>query len=143
MLKSLIKLLRNIEKRKQLEKHGPAIVVKGGTQSDYSFTACKECQTTAVGKEGQRCNQCFRQDCLHTIARLNGPNGQDIKSELQEYYGVNINDSKLYKNLDTIVEIGLVDKEKQGGRENRYTLTQQGNERINSGRERENQHNDI
>ncbi len=68
----------------------------------------------------------FQRDLLIVIAGLDEPNGLEIKSEVEEYYESAINHGRLYPNLDTLVERGLVEKTQQDERTNAYRLTEDG-----------------
>ncbi|GGN19635.1 helix-turn-helix transcriptional regulator [Halarchaeum nitratireducens] len=72
----------------------------------------------------------FQRDLLFVTCGLDEPNGLDIKDELEEYYGTAINHGRLYPNLDTLCEKGLVDKRKQDERTNAYSLTRRGRREI-------------
>jgi DNA-binding PadR family transcriptional regulator len=52
--------------------------------------------------------------------------GLAIKRELEEYYGSEVNHGRLYPNLDSLVELGLVEKSELDKRTNQYTLTEKG-----------------
>jgi DNA-binding PadR family transcriptional regulator len=52
--------------------------------------------------------------------------GLAIKRELEEYYGSEVNHGRLYPNLDTLVEMGLVEKSELDKRTNQYSLTGEG-----------------
>ncbi|WP_435096920.1 helix-turn-helix transcriptional regulator [Halarchaeum sp. P4] len=72
----------------------------------------------------------FQRDLLFVTAGLDEPNGLDIKDELEDYYGTSINHGRLYPNLDTLCEKGLIDKQKQDERTNAYSLTGRGRREI-------------
>lgn len=72
----------------------------------------------------------FQRDCLYVIAGLDEPKGLAIKAELDEYYGADINHGRLYPNLDTLVEKGLVEKGNHDDRTNAYSLTPRGKREI-------------
>ncbi|MFB6079047.1 MAG: helix-turn-helix transcriptional regulator [Halarchaeum sp.] len=72
----------------------------------------------------------FQRDLLFVTAGLDAPNGLDVKDELEEYYGTPINHGRLYPNLDTLVDKGLVDKRKRDQRTNAYSLTARGRREI-------------
>lgn len=69
----------------------------------------------------------FQRDTLRLIAGMEEtPIGLDIKRALEDYYGDNVNHGRLYPNLDTLVELGFINKETVDGRTNSYELSEQG-----------------
>lgn len=72
----------------------------------------------------------FQRDTLESIARLDArdvqPYGLAIKRDLQALYDAEINHSRLYQNLDTLAELGLVARSPIDDRTNRYELTADG-----------------
>ncbi len=76
----------------------------------------------------------FQRDLLYVIADLTDPKGLAIKDELEQYYGTEINHGRLYPNLDSLVEKGLVEKGKIDDRTNSYTLTGRGEREIKARR---------
>jgi DNA-binding PadR family transcriptional regulator len=72
----------------------------------------------------------FQRDLLYTIAGLDQPHGLAIKDELENYYEKEIHHGRLYPNLDTLVEKGLVEKGDKDRRTNFYTLTRRGRREI-------------
>ena len=82
----------------------------------------------------------FQRDLLTVIAGLESPHGLGIKDELEEYYQSEINHGRLYPNLDTLVEKGLVKKGQRDERTNSYTLTQRGRRELEDRRTWENQY---
>ena len=77
----------------------------------------------------------FQRDILYIIGGLEDPKGLAIKDELDDYYGSEINHGRLYPNLDTLVEKGLVDKGKIDDRTNQYSLTTRGRREVEARRE--------
>ena len=77
----------------------------------------------------------FQRDVLYVIAGNDEPHGLAIKDELEEYYEKEIHHGRLYPNLDTLVEKGLVSKGTIDKRTNYYSLTQRGQREIDSHRE--------
>lgn len=77
----------------------------------------------------------FQRDLLFVLNGLDEPNGQEIKAELEQSQGRTIQHGRLYTNLDTLVEQGLVEKGRHDGRTNRYTLTDEGREAIRTRQE--------
>lgn len=85
----------------------------------------------------------FQRDCLVVIAGLDAPKGLAIKEELDEYYGSEINHGRLYPNLDTLVQAGLIEKGQIDDRTNSYSLTDEGRELLTERYEWEDQYVDI
>lgn len=78
----------------------------------------------------------FQRDVLYVIAGLtDDPKGLAIKNRLETYYDDEINHSRLYPNLDTLVEKGFVAKSTIDKRTNAYTLTAQGEQTLAARRE--------
>ncbi len=82
----------------------------------------------------------FQRDLLYVILGGDRPHGLAIKDELENYYGTEINHGRLYPNLDTLVEKGLVEKGQIDQRTNSYSLTQRGSREIKARREWEDNH---
>ncbi|WP_336365436.1 PadR family transcriptional regulator [Halalkalicoccus salilacus] len=82
----------------------------------------------------------FQRDALYIIAGLGEPHGLAIKDELEQYYDKEIHHGRLYPNLDTLVEKGLVKKGKHDNRTNSYSLTQRGRREIDARCEWEDQY---
>jgi DNA-binding PadR family transcriptional regulator len=80
----------------------------------------------------------FQRDLLVVTAGLEEPNGLDIKDELEEYYESDINHGRLYPNLDTLVEKGLLEKGQADERTNEYELTPRGDRELRARRKWEN-----
>ncbi len=84
----------------------------------------------------------FQRDLLYVIAGLDEPHGLAIKDELETYYESEIHHGRLYPNLDTLVDKGLVEKGEKDRRTNVYTLTRRGHREIEARREWEHQYRD-
>ena len=80
----------------------------------------------------------FQRDLLVVIAGMDEPNGLDVKDELETYYESEVNHGRLYPNLDTLVEKGLVDKGQADQRTNYYTVSGRGRRELDARREWEN-----
>jgi len=80
----------------------------------------------------------FQRDLLYVLAGLEAPHGLALNGELEEYYEKEIHHGRLYPNLDTLVEKGLVSKGTHDERTNEYTLTRWGHREIDARREWEN-----
>jgi len=65
----------------------------------------------------------FQRDLLRALAKADNRKGLSIKAEIADYYGEEINHSRLYQNLDKLVDRGLVEKRQRDRRTNEYGLT--------------------
>jgi DNA-binding PadR family transcriptional regulator len=74
----------------------------------------------------------FQRDLLFVVAGLEEPHGLAIKEELEEYYESEIHHGRLYPNLDTLVDKGLIEKGSLDRRTNYYTLTGRGERELDS-----------
>lgn len=74
----------------------------------------------------------FQRDLLYVIAGLDEPHGLAIKEELEMYYEGVVNHGRLYPNLDTLVEKGMVEKGQRDRRTNFYTLTSRGRRELSA-----------
>lgn len=74
----------------------------------------------------------FQRDLLYVTQGLDDPHGLAIKDELEKYYETEIHHGRLYPNLDTLVEKGLLEKGKRDRRTNYYTTTKRGRREINA-----------
>lgn len=81
----------------------------------------------------------FQRDILYIIAGFDSPRGPTIRAELEDYYGTEIMAGRLYPNLDTLVDKGLVGKGQYDKRTNTYTLTDRGHRELDARREWETQ----
>ncbi|WP_266081815.1 PadR family transcriptional regulator [Haladaptatus caseinilyticus] len=84
----------------------------------------------------------FQRDLLYVINGLDEPHGLAIKEELEDYYEKDIHHGRLYPNLDTLVDKGLVEKGQVDRRTNYYTLTRRGQREIDARSEWEAQYID-
>ncbi|WP_122089928.1 PadR family transcriptional regulator [Halalkalicoccus subterraneus] len=82
----------------------------------------------------------FQRDLLYVISGLDEPHGLALKDELEEYYETEIHHGRLYPNLDTLVNKGLVEKSQMDRRTNSYALTARGQREIDARREWEHQY---
>lgn len=82
----------------------------------------------------------FQRDLLYLVDGLDDPHGLAIKAELEEYYEQEIHHGRLYPNLDTLVEKGLLDKSQRDNRTNEYTTTRRGTREIEARVEWEDQY---
>lgn len=74
----------------------------------------------------------FQRDLLYAISGLDEPHGLAVKDTLEDYYETEITNGRLYPNLDTLVEEGLVNKGQRDQRTNTYTLSQHGVREIDA-----------
>ncbi|MFB6134392.1 MAG: PadR family transcriptional regulator [Halanaeroarchaeum sp.] len=85
----------------------------------------------------------FQRDLLFVVAGLEEPHGLAIKEELEDYYESEIHHGRLYPNLDTLVDKGLIDKGQRDQRTNYYTVTRRGRREISARHEWESQYVDV
>lgn len=71
----------------------------------------------------------FQRDLLTVIAGHTKPSGQDIKTDLEAHLG-DINHGRLYPNLDTLVDMNLVEKGAIDRRTNYYTISEAGRKAL-------------
>jgi len=81
----------------------------------------------------------FQRDLLYVIAGKTEPHGLAIKEELEDFYEKEIHHGRLYPNLDTLVNKGLVEKGEKDRRTNFYSVTRRGKREIEARREWEGQ----
>ncbi|WP_122088749.1 PadR family transcriptional regulator [Halalkalicoccus subterraneus] len=82
----------------------------------------------------------FQRDLLYVIDGLDDPHGLGLKDELEGYYDKKIHHGRLYPNLDTLVNKGLVEKSQLDRRTNVYKLTARGQRELDARREWEQQY---
>ena len=66
----------------------------------------------------------FQRDVLWVLSHDDARKGLSLKAELADYYGEDLNHSRLYQNLDKLVDRGLVAKQARDKRTNEYRLTE-------------------
>ena len=73
----------------------------------------------------------FQRDLLEAIAAVDeDPYGLALKEYLDERYADPINHSRLYQNLDQLVNQNLITREELDARTNAYTLTDAGRQLL-------------
>ncbi|WP_227376330.1 PadR family transcriptional regulator [Haladaptatus halobius] len=77
----------------------------------------------------------FQRDLLYVVKGLDEPHGLAIKDDLEGYYDKEVHHGRLYPNLDTLVDKGLIEKSEKDRRTNIYTLTQRGQREIEARRD--------
>ncbi|MFB6198022.1 MAG: PadR family transcriptional regulator [Halobacteriaceae archaeon] len=77
----------------------------------------------------------FQRDLLYAIAGLEAPHGLALKDELEDYYETEVHHGRLYPNLDTLVDKGLVEKREKDQRTNIYSLTRRGRRELQARRD--------
>ena len=83
----------------------------------------------------------FERDLLFTVSALerqleNPPKGLAIKAEIEADYETEINNSRLYQNLDGLIDQGLLTKSKRDGRTNEYATTEEARDLLERRTER-------
>jgi len=81
----------------------------------------------------------FQRDLLYMIAGSDQPSGQTVRQKLESYID-NANHGRLYPNLNTLVDHGLVEKGSQNKRTNYYEVTPRGERLLAHRREWEDQY---
>jgi PadR family transcriptional regulator PadR len=82
----------------------------------------------------------FQRDLLYVVAGQDEPHGLAIKDELEDYYEKEIHHGRLYPNLDTLVDKGLLEKGEQDRRTNYYIVTTRGQRELEARRDWEDQY---
>ena len=95
------------------------------------FDTMSEAQSISDSSGIARDLTAFQQNILVILAE-EPRYGLAIKRELESYYGTEVNHGRLYPNLDTLVEKGLVEKGQRDRRTNYYTLTRRGSREIDA-----------
>ncbi|MFC6964983.1 PadR family transcriptional regulator [Halocatena marina] len=68
----------------------------------------------------------FQRDLLAVVAGDGPHKGLDLKSELEERWAIRISRSRLYSNMNALIERGLIEKSELTGRANHYEITAPG-----------------
>lgn len=82
----------------------------------------------------------FQRDLLWVVNGLEEPHGLAIKKELETYYDTEVHHGRLYPNLDTLVDKGLLEKGQIDKRTNKYEPTNRGRRELEARREWENEY---
>lgn len=82
----------------------------------------------------------FQRDLLYVIAGGSELHGLGIKEKVESYYDKEIHHGRLYPNLDTLVDMGLVEKGSKDRRTNTYSVTDRGTREIEAREEWQNKH---
>jgi DNA-binding PadR family transcriptional regulator len=82
----------------------------------------------------------FQRDLLYVLAELDQPSGQTVMDRISEERNEEVNHGRLYPNLDTLVDRGLVEKGQIDRRTNYYELTEEGRDILEARREWENRY---
>jgi len=81
----------------------------------------------------------FQRDLLYIIVGLDEPYGLAIKDEIEKYRG-DINNGRLYPNLDRLDNLGLIKKGEKDDRTNSYKITDLGEEALDDRNDWENKY---
>lgn len=82
----------------------------------------------------------FQRDLLYVVAGLDEPHGLGLKDELEGYYETEVHHGRLYPNLDTLVNKGLIEKSEKDQRTNLYSLSRRGRRELEARRDWESQY---
>lgn len=82
----------------------------------------------------------FQRDLLYVVLGKDKPHGLALKDELEQYYESEVHHGRLYPNLDTLVEKGLLEKGQIDRRTNYYQVTQRGHREVEARRDWEDQY---
>ena len=72
----------------------------------------------------------FQRDLLYVIAGMDRPSGQEILDDINAYIDQPVTHGRLYPNLDSRVELELVEKGQLDRRTNYYALTPKGRREL-------------
>lgn len=72
----------------------------------------------------------FQRDLLCVLCGLDEPKGMAVQEELTDYYGSEVLHARVYQNLDSLVESGLVQKGERDSRTNFYRVTEDGRQAV-------------
>ena len=67
-----------------------------------------------------------KRDLLVEIYQMDQPSGQDIRGRIEAEHGEDVTHTRLYSNLNDLVDYGLIDKGEQNRRTNYYEVTNDG-----------------
>jgi len=68
----------------------------------------------------------FQRDILVEIYQMDQPSGQAIRGRIEAEHGEDVTNTRLYSNLNDLVDYGLIDKGEQNRRTNYYEVTNDG-----------------
>lgn len=74
----------------------------------------------------------FQRDLLVVTAKGDGLKGLAIKSDLEDLYEEEVHHGRLYPNLDTLVQKGLISKSERDKRTNEYRVTARGRRELSN-----------
>lgn len=74
----------------------------------------------------------FQRDLLAVINHLDAPHGLGVKQEIEVLYREEVLHGRLYPNLDTLTEMGLIEKGEKDARTNEYRVTARGERELAS-----------
>ena len=85
----------------------------------------------------------FQRDLLYVIAGMDRPSGQEILDQINGYVDQPVTHGRLYPNLDSLVELELVEKGQLDRRTNYYALTPRGQRELEQRQEWVRQYVDV
>ncbi|MBP2251172.1 DNA-binding PadR family transcriptional regulator [Halarchaeum solikamskense] len=105
---------------------------------DETTDAGSEARTTLDGSASDKFAHlsAFQRDLLHALDQRGPAKGLAVKDAIADYYGEEINNGRLYPNLDALAEGGLIEKRirEADGRTNEYELTELGRRALSARR---------
>ena len=72
----------------------------------------------------------FQRDILCVLCGLDEPKGMAVQSELESYYGSEVLHARVYQNLNSLAEAGLIEKGERDSRTNYYRVTDDGHDAM-------------
>lgn len=72
----------------------------------------------------------FQRDLLFVLCGFDEPKGLTVQREVADYHDTDVSPARVYQNLNSLAEDGLVEKGTQDSRTNYYRITESGRELL-------------